>query len=222
MKLIDHSDMLGKTFGFLEVVEVLRHDGKHYWYRCNCLSCGNTEYEIRRSQLNKYEDASCGCGKTRHGLMKSLEYLVWIDMKQRCFNPNSVAYPDYGARGITITPRWLEPKGKGLLNFIEDLGPRLDRSYTIERIDVNLNYCPENCMWTNDASLQAYNKRARTDNTSGKIGVGWDEKISGTKKWKVQISYKDIRKTKRFYTFEEAVAQRKAWELELYGFNLAD
>ncbi|MNY16122.1 hypothetical protein D3C86_1493700 [compost metagenome] len=219
LRIVDHSDSIGKRFGSLEVIGISHHDGKNFWYLCKC-DCGNEDYRVRRTHLRSGTTSSCGCGRLKHGGWKSLEYQVWLDMKDRCNNPNSVSYENYGGRGIKVCSRWTEPEGKGFINFVDDVGPRISKSFTLERKNVNLGYSPDNCIWTDDSSLQNYNQRISSLNTSGKVGVSWDEKISGTKKWKVQISYKEIRKTKRFYTFEEAVTQRLEWELELYGFHV--
>lgn len=77
-------------------------------------------------------------------------------MKRRCFDPKCHKYKNYGSRGITICDRWLDPVN-GFQNFLSDIGPRPSKGYSIERIDVNGNYTPENCKWI-PIKEQSYNK----------------------------------------------------------------
>ena len=89
-----------------------------------------------------------------HGLSHLPEYKVWANIIQRCTNPNSKSYPDYGGRGILPSQNWFD-----FAEFIRDMGQRPTPEHTIERIDNNLGYCKENCYWAPNRTIQGRNKR---------------------------------------------------------------
>jgi hypothetical protein len=79
----------------------------------------------------------------RHGGTKMREYAIWSTMKQRCNNQNNVDYKDYGGRGIKVCDRWND-----FANFIEDMGKCPSKNHSLDRIDNDSGYNPENCKWT--------------------------------------------------------------------------
>jgi hypothetical protein len=92
-------------------------------------------------------------GESR-GRRRSPEFTAWHGMKQRCYNPNNAKFKDYGGRGIRVCDRWKN----SLENFLIDMGRRPSAEHSLDRIDVNGDYCPKNCRWAT-RSRQASNKR---------------------------------------------------------------
>lgn len=181
---------------------------------CLC-DCGNS-IEMRRSYLQATEVPSCGCHKsevlsalqTKHGMYGTPTHKSWMKMKERCYLDSYKEKDYYQDRGIKVCDRWLE----SFENFLEDMGERPEGT-SLDRIDPDKGYSPENCRWA-DLTIQAYNRRMNTNNTSGRTGVyqlkngNWQAIISFYKE-RIVLAY-DV-------SFEVACKAREEAELKYYG-----
>jgi hypothetical protein len=147
-------DITGQRFGRLLALEPVprnksQSNGNRHW-RCLC-DCGKTAI-VGGDVLGRGRTKSCGCLRRKHGLWGSRIYMVWQSMMQRCYNPNNHAYKDYGGRGIEVCKRWHEVTG-----FFSYVG-NAPRGKSLDRIDNDGNYEPDNVRWAT-TKQQARNRR---------------------------------------------------------------
>jgi hypothetical protein len=182
----------GKRFGKLLVKPtVLRKRTKNgsvkLLWLCEC-SCGNTKYIVSASLTNGLTK-SCGClirEKTSerrfvHGMGRTPTYTSWRAMLERCTNPNSSRYANYGGRGIKVCPQW----GASFTAFLEDMGERPANS-TLDRVDNNKGYFKSNCRWVL--------KGDQAKNTSRTWRIAIKGRVQCLKQWcdELSLDYKRV------------------------------
>lgn len=160
------ANLIGQRFGKLIVVSEAGNDKqRHALWHCKC-DCGN-EVDVITSQLTGGKTQSCGClgrehrteSRTKHHKSHTRLYNVWNGMRQRCNDPNHKSYSNYGGRGIKVCDEWSEYSV--FEKWALENGYDVNAGYgvcTLDRIDVNGNYFPNNCRWV-DIPTQAKNKR---------------------------------------------------------------
>ena len=152
-------ESVGKRYGRLMVLGVL-NIGRGKMAADAVCDCGQRRL-FTLAKLRRGSTKSCGClrieeaGKMArtHGLSGTVEYNVWCAMRNRCESPGDTQYKDYGGRGIVACERW-----KHFENFISDMGKRPTSRHTLERLDNDKGYSPDNCIWETRKN-QCRNKR---------------------------------------------------------------
>ena len=159
-------DITGQIFGRLRAIRRAenypRYRQSRWLFACEC---GN-EYTNFGYLVWLGKVVSCGCyirealkaGRLhlKHGKTGTPEFNSWVSMRARCLRSGDAAYPDYGGRGITVCQPWND-----FAVFLSDMGVRPTPRRTLDRIDNDGDYCPQNCRWA-DKTTQVRNRRTST------------------------------------------------------------
>lgn len=157
-------DLTGQKFGKLTAMKRVENKQyksgqSHIQYLCKC-ECGN-EMVVLANNLKTGHTKSCGCLRKcttsersiTHGMSTSKIYAVYKTMIQRCYNPNNLKFANYGGRGISVYKEWKDDF-LSFFNYVSKLPHFNEAGYSIDRIDVNGNYEPDNVRWATQKEQQ--------------------------------------------------------------------
>lgn len=202
----NHCSLVGRKFGRLTVISLAgkSENGRHelYW-RCLC-DCGK-EITAKGHLLKTHQRVSCGCGRVKHGWCRrrreSVEHHTWRKMIDRCANPKAHNFARYGGRGITVCERWMVFE-----NFLADMGQKPSPHLSIERIDNDKGYAPDNCKWATQKEQRANQARPKTH--SRRSIIGKPRRIDATSKFK-GVSF--VKKSGDWVAFFKPPKQKSIW-----------
>lgn len=185
-------DLTGLKFGKLTVIgldhkEKRKTRGYRIFWRCIC-DCGN-ECIVNGDSLKYNRQNSCGClhieaavqRRKTYELRNTSAYRIWNGIKYRCFNKNCLQYPYYGGRGITMFFAWIDDF-QVFYDYVSKLPHFGEQGYSLDRIDNNGNYEPNNIRWAT-RTTQSRNRRSNVtvEYNGKKITLAEASEITGVK-----------------------------------------
>lgn len=219
MKTKYPKDLTGMRFGRLVALRVAKKTGEgcaNDFWSCKC-DCGN-EVVVRRYGILSWNTRSCGClskdvHKKQRGLSHDLLYKKWMSMKRRCYDSRSLAYKNYGGRGIKVCDEWREH----FIVFYEwciSSGYVEGNGKSLDRIDNDGDYSPDNCRWVDYKDQQNNKRRSRFVTFDGKtLTVAQWERETGISRSTI------IGRLNRGWTAEKALTEKDGISLVRGGMN---
>jgi len=211
-------ESIGRKYGMMTVLSLGGRNGVKIQVVCRC-DCGNIK-TVNLTDLKYGHTKSCGCywnlqhanSITTHGMSRTRLYHIWGSMIYRCNNPNSKDYKNYGLRGIAVCNEW---KHDYTLFHDWAINNGYSDHLSIDRINVDGDYTPDNCRWATNA-MQMRNRRIDKRNTSGHTGVTFENN-----RWRARIKidgkYMNLASTKNK---QEAIDAKIRAERLYWGVSL--
>ncbi|HXJ43182.1 MAG TPA: hypothetical protein VNH18_28135 [Bryobacteraceae bacterium] len=193
------SDLSGQKFHRYTVIKRVRHSERKVFYLCRC-DCG-TERIVQKGNLVNGNSRSCGCLKreesiarfTTHHATGTPEHMAWLRMRQRCINPKTPDYPNYGGRGITCDPAFDD-----FAVFLKEIGLRPSPIHSLNRINNERGYEPGNVEWST--------KIEQMNNTRRNIKFTYGGETLPLSTWARRMGLKRSTLSQRIYVLK--------WDLE--------
>lgn len=192
--------IIGDVYNIRKLLELYRDDKNILMAKVKCIICGNIKY-LKAYELYNKKQNSCMCQTIKHNKTHTKLYSVYHNMKDRCFNKNNHTYHNYGGKNVTICNEWLGEDG--FMNFYNwAINSGYKEGLSIDRIDNDGNYDPNNCRWI---TISENTARSNKNTIRRKANKG---------------KYYGISPDGKFYVFENA--NKFAKEHNLNGANIRD
>ena len=198
-------DLTGRRFGYLTAVKLAHAHGGHAHWLCSC-DCGKDKV-VRASHLKSGHTISCGCkhGSVTHMESKTRLYHIWSGMLERCGNKNNPQYASYGGRGIKVCKEWIDYvpfRNWALANGYQE-------HLSIDRINNDGNYCPENCRWATP--------REQANNTRKTRLITYNGETHSVSEWARKLNIKQSTLNMRINKYGWSVEDALGKEVKKYG-----